>query len=85
MEVRVRQETEEVRLEGSSRGSFRMEFQEQEVAEAGVVRRPGSRPRSGSGSRSFLVGGSLLLKKKKKFRRFCEGFGHFCEQIGDFG
>jgi hypothetical protein len=75
MEVRVRQETEEVRLEGSSRGSFKMEFQEQEVAEAGVVRRPGSRPRSGSGSRSFLVGGSLLLsgglviKKKKKKKK----------------
>ena len=54
-----------------------MEFQEQEVAEAGVVRRPGSRPRSGSGSRSFLVGGSLLLsgglviiiKKKEKKKK----------------
>ena len=37
MEARVRQETEEVRLEGSSRGAFRLEFQEHEVAEARVV------------------------------------------------
>ena len=32
-----RQEVEEARLEGDSRGSFRMDFQEQEVAEATVI------------------------------------------------
>ena len=73
-----------------------MEFQEQEVAEAGVVRRTGSRPRSGSGSRSFLVGGSLLLsgglvikKKKKKKKKNLEGFakvlGIFVNKLGILG
>ena len=71
-----------------------MEFQEQEVAEAGVVRRPGSRPRSGSGSRSFLVGGSLLLsgglviiikkKKKKKKKNIYKIFKRFWEGFGHF-
>ena len=37
MEVQDQQEAEEVRLEGKPRGSFRMEFQEQKVAEARVV------------------------------------------------
>ena len=37
MEVQDRQEVEEVRLEGNPRGSFRMDFQEQEVAEARVI------------------------------------------------
>ena len=37
MEVQDQQEAEEVRLEGNPRGSFRMEFQEQKVAEARVV------------------------------------------------
>ena len=37
MEVQDRQEVKEVRLEGNPRGSFRMDFQEQKVAEARVI------------------------------------------------
>ena len=37
MEVQDQQDAEEVGLEGKPRGSFRMEFQEQKVAEARVV------------------------------------------------